>query len=373
MYSIITIVLLIILIATYSWHQNRRSNYNERTTAIPNEAILEAATFAGGCFWCTESDFEKTRGVAGAVSGYTGGPEKNPSYKDVSSGSTEHREAVTVYYDPTMVSYEQLLDVYWRHINPTDAGGQFGDRGFQYSTAVFYHSEEQRIAAEESIKVLDESGRLGSLIVTAVLPVSDFYLAEDYHQDYYKKKPVAYNYYRSGSGRDAYIKKTWGDELKKAQAHVGDGCEDYTCFVKPSNSELKSMLTPLQYQVTQKNDTETPFENEFWDNKEEGIYVDVLSGEPLFSSTDKFVSGTGWPSFTKPISDEFIVLKKDYKLIWPRIEVRSKLSDSHIGHVFNDGPKDQGGKRWCMNSAAMRFIPKEELTGVYSEFQSLFE
>lgn len=364
----------------YLWHQNRKSNHSERSTKIENYSTHAVATFAGGCFWCSESDFEKTDGVIEVVSGYTGGGVENPSYKEVSSGATGHREGIQVFYDPEKVSYKQLLDVFWRHADPTDPGGQFGDRGEQYTTAIFYHNDEQKEIAEQSKKTIDESDVFDKPVVTSILPFNGFYVAEDYHQDYYKKNSGAYTYYRGRSGRDDYIQNTWGDTLHAAQKHTmceirGDAS---VCgairTTKPTDEALKKNLTDLQYQVTQKEATEKPFDNLYWNNEREGIYVDVVSGEPLFSSIDKYDSGTGWPSFVKPIDQKNIVEKPDYGLHLPRTEVRSSIADSHLGHVFTDGPSDRGGLRYCMNSAALKFISKEDLEKEgYGEYMSLFE
>lgn len=314
----------------------------------------EIATFAGGCFWCTEVDFEKVPGVVKVISGYTGGHKDNPTYEEVSSGKTGHVESIQVYYDPAKVTYAELLDTFWKHIDPTDGGGQFVDRGAQYRGVIFYHNEDQKRLAEKSKEEFGKSGKFSKPIATEILPFTKFYAAEEYHQDYYKKNPIRYKYYRFGSGRDSFLDKVWGKErniIKPALETAGK---------KPDDATLRKKLTPLQYEVTQKEGTEPAFHNEYWDNHREGIYVDIVSGEPLFISSDKFESGTGWPSFTKPLEPGNIMEREDHSWFMKRVEVRSKHGDSHLGHVFPDGPQPTG-LRYCMNSASMRFIPKEDL------------
>ncbi len=318
------------------------------------------ATFAGGCFWCMEPPFHNEEGVLDVYAGYTGGDVEDPGYQQVTSGNTGHYEAVRVVYNPKVVSYERLLELFWQNIDPTDEYGQFADRGSQYQTAVFYHDAIQQRLAEESRRELEQSGKFDRPIVTEILPVEEFYRAEQHHQDYYRKNEDHYNRYKKGSGREGFIKRTWGEEKSDGGGKQGEG-------------DKLAQLTPMQYQVTQQCGTEPPFQNEYWDNREPGIYVDVVSGEPLFASVDKYDSGTGWPSFSQPIEEDALTTKADFKLIAPRTEVRSAGADSHLGHVFHDS-QSETGQRYCINSASLRFIPVRELEAEgYGDYAHLFD
>jgi peptide methionine sulfoxide reductase msrA/msrB len=384
------LLLLIFLIFVFAlvFLPEKSKNDNEIVVGKKNENVsyegYKKAYFAGGCFWCIEAPFQETEGVLEAISGYIGGAKDKADYKSVITGKTKHRESVEVIYDENKVSYKELLEIFFTQIDPTDDGGQFTDRGFQYTSGIYFQNKEQKEQAEKIISELVKSKKFDKSITVNVLPFEKFFKAEDYHQDFYKKSADYYKKYKKGSGRTGFIEENWAKEMAlieiekikkektfteslevdtdtKVITDIFSSKKTWLNFTKPSEESLKKSLTEIQFEVTQKNETERPYANEYWDNKRDGIYVDIVSGEPLFSSKDKYKSGTGWPSFVKTIDGINLDEQDEHKLFYKRIEIKSKIAKSHLGHIFSDGPISRGGLRYCVNSASLRFVPKDEM------------
>lgn len=339
------------------------NNNQQMITEVNAEKEAEKANsgtanlyFAGGCFWGTEHFFKQIRGVISTEVGYANGTLQHaPSYEEVCSGNTGFAETVKIVYNPQVVDLKLLLELYFKTIDPTSLNKQGNDVGDQYRTGIYYTDAGVKTTIDEAIAALAKNYK--KPIVVEVSPLQNFYQAEEYHQDYLDKNPRGY----------CHIPTKLFEVARKANPEP-------IKFKKPTEAELRSRLTKEQYAVTQQNATETPFANEYWDEQREGIYVDITTGEPLFSSLDKFQSGCGWPSFAKPIDKKLIAEKEDKSYHMTRTEVRSKLGDAHLGHVFDDGPKQLGGLRYCINSASLRFIPKEDMQKEgYGEYLVLFK
>ncbi len=333
--------------------QENGEGMNSKRNVNINMDNIHDIYFAGGCFWGVEEYFSRIPGVYDVTSGFANGTTSNPSYEDVIYRNTGHAETVHIQYDPSIVSLKTLTEQFFKIINPVSLNKQGNDIGTQYRTGVYYVDEADVPILETVFNAVQE--KYSAQIVTELEPLDHYFLAEDYHQDYLKNNPNGYCHITFETLEDIVL------EIDKL---------DVSQYSKPSIEELRERLTPLQFDVTQNEGTERAFDNEYWDNKEKGIYVDIITGEPLFSSTDKYDSGTGWPSFTRPIAEEKIAEHSDNSFFMVRTEVRSVLGDSHLGHVFPDGPKDEGGLRYCLNSASLNFIPYDEMDEKgYSEYK----
>jgi peptide methionine sulfoxide reductase msrA/msrB len=353
-----TVILMVVVFArnkpgTNDSSKNLLSKSETKYTDIakdenPNQGVdymnsdLKEIYLAGGCFWGVEAYISRIYGVYDVKSGYANGKTENPSYEDVCYNNTGHAETVKVQYDPERVSLNTLLTYFFKVVDPTSLNKQGNDVGSQYRSGIYYIDKSDIEIINKVIK--EESKKYEKEIVTEILPMDNFYLAEDYHQNYLEKNPNGY----------CHIDFSALNEEISIEV-------DPDLYKKPSDEKLKEILTEEQYKVTQENDTEKAYSNEYWDNHKKGIYVDVATGEPLFASKDKFDSGCGWPSFTQPIDEDVVTFDEDTSFGMTRTEVRSRVGDSHLGHIFDDGPKEEGGKRYCINSASIKFIPLEAM------------
>jgi peptide methionine sulfoxide reductase msrA/msrB len=361
----------------------------EASPIQPTNNVLKVIYFAGGCFWGTQGYVDRIYGVIRSSVGYVNGNTENPSYEDVCHRNSGHAEAVEVWYHPERIRLETLIDAFFKTIDPTTLNRQGNDVGTQYRSGIYYTDLEQLPAIQEVL--MTQNQRFNGNVVTEVLPLAHYYSAEKYHQKYLDNHPNGYCHVNLNTAPEpettAHNVALLVEDLKAAglapkmpqlieqltTRSYSDGLtqdpllsesfeDENKSYSKPTEAEILKKLTPLQYEITQKEGTERAFDNAYWDEKRPGIYVDIVTGEPLFLSTHKFDSGTGWPSFTQPIESEQVTLHSDRKIFMRRTEVRSKVGQCHLGHVFDDGPSKAGGKRFCINSASLEFIPLELMT-----------
>lgn len=303
---------------------------------------MKTIYLAGGCFWGLEKYLSLLPGVVATQVGYANGRTANPTYEEVCHKNTGFAETVKVDYDTSKISLTFLLDRFYEVIDPTSLNRQGGDVGEQYRTGIYYVEKEDEAIIKGSLVLLSES--LKDPVAIEAKPLENFYTAEEYHQKYLEKNPTGY----------CHIGAVDFEKAKNA-------IDEATVNRNEIQKELKKRLTPMQYEVTQNGATEPPFHNAYYDKFEPGIYVDITTGEPLFLSTDKFESGCGWPSFSRPISQALLQELPDDSYGRRRTEVRSTKGNAHLGHVFEDGPQQLGGLRYCINSASLRFIPEANM------------
>lgn len=320
---------------------------------------------AGGCFWGTEKYLSLIQGVSSTEVGYANGKKSNPTYEEVCRGSG-HAETVKVTYDETILSLPILLDLFYEAIDPVAVNRQGGDTGIQYRTGIYYVEEADKEMIRASIAKLQK--QYDKPIAIEIKPLENYDKAEEYHQKYLDKHPYGYCHIKPQTfekAKKAVVKSTSDSSVEKSIVSSTEISakeeKEKSVYHKKDKSLLRTSLTKLQYAVTQENATEAPYQNEFFNVFEDGIYVDITTGEPLFTSREKFESGCGWPSFSAPINASVLEEKNDISHGMIRTEVRSRIGDAHLGHVFEDGPVEQGGLRYCINSAALRFIPKEDM------------
>lgn len=340
---------------------------NPNATRTFDKDSLKDIYLAGGCFWGVEAFMARIPGVAETTVGYANGITENPTYEEVCRGNTKHAETVQVVYDPAQVSLETLLDAFFTIIDPVSKNRQGNDIGTQYRTGIYTTDPADAATVQEIFEA--EQKKYNRPLAVELKPLLNFYPAEDYHQDYLDKNPNGYCHVDFGHLDDFIGSGEASKDNKSADVRV-----DPDKYAVPSEAELNARLTPQQLNVARKGGTEAPFDNAYWDNKEPGLYVDIVTGEPLFTSLDKYDSGSGWPSFTQPVDSSVVKENLDISHGMTRQEVRSRVGDTHLGHVFPDGPKNQGGLRYCLNSASLRFIPVADLEKEgYGEFLPLFE